>query len=132
MRDLESNSVMAARRDSGEKTKIPVSELRDNLCDMAQSIDKSIKEKADKWFAEKLSFADSMDDLGKKLDLHGFVRVPFCTDQMEGEKCADIVKEKHQANIRGSLFGSDALPSGKKCVSCGNDAKIYLYAARQY
>ena len=132
MRDMESGSVMVARRDTGEKTKIPEGELRERLCDLARSIDKTVKDRADRWFAEKLSFADSMDDLGKKLDLHGFVRVPFCTDRMEGEKCADIVKEKHQANIRGSLFGSDAHPREKKCVACGNEATIYLYAARQY
>ena len=132
MRDIESGSVMVARRDTGEKIKIAESELHDRLCDLAQSIDKGIKEKADKWFADKLSFADSMEELGKKLELHGFVRVPFCSDGMDGERCADIVKDKHQANMRGSLFGSDALPSGKKCIACGNEAKIYLYAARQY
>ncbi|MFN7991200.1 MAG: proline--tRNA ligase [Candidatus Micrarchaeia archaeon] len=132
MRDIESGSVMVARRDTGEKTKVDAAGLCEKLESIAQDMDKSIKEKADRWFAEKLSFADDMGELGKKLDLHGFVRVPFCTDGMEAEKCADIVKDKHQANMRGSLFGSDAVPSNKKCVSCGNDAKIYLYAARQY
>jgi prolyl-tRNA synthetase len=132
MRDVESDSAVAVRRDTGEKVKIKTGELRDKLCDMAQSLDKNIKEKADKWFAEKLSFADSMDELGGKIELHGFVRIPFCTDEMEGERCADIVKDKHQANIRGSLFGSDAVPTGKKCIACGNEARVYLYAARQY
>ncbi|HSB47233.1 MAG TPA: proline--tRNA ligase [Candidatus Bilamarchaeum sp.] len=132
MRDVESGTVMVARRDTGEKLKVPMESLCEKLDEIAQSVDKGIKEKADKWFSDKLSFADSMEELGKKLDLHGFVRVPFCSDGMEGQKCADIVKDKHQANIRGSLFGSDALPTGKKCISCGNEAKIYLYAARQY
>ena len=132
MRDVESNSVVVARRDTGEKVKIENDKLCDKLCDIAQSMDKTVKERADKAFADKLSFAEAMDELGKALDLHGFVRVPFCTDDMKGEKCADIVKEKHQANMRGSLFGAPEKPTGKNCISCGGPATVYLYAARQY
>ncbi|MDD5340140.1 MAG: proline--tRNA ligase [Candidatus ainarchaeum sp.] len=132
MRDIESGTVVVARRDTGEKIKVKTAELDAKLGEIAQSIDKNIKEKADKWFSDKLSFADSMGELGKKLDMHGFVRVPFCSDGMDGEKCADIVKEKHQANMRGSLFGAPEKPEGKKCIACGNPATVYLYAARQY
>ncbi len=132
MRDIENNSVVVVRRDTGEKIKVKAEELDAKLDEIAQSIDKTLRERADAWFSDKLSFADSMDELGKKLGLHGFVRVPFCSDGMDGAKCADIVKEKHQANMRGSLFGAPEKPEGKKCIACGNPAKIYLYAARQY
>jgi prolyl-tRNA synthetase len=132
MRDVESNSVVVVRRDTGEKINVKLEELDAKLGELAGAIDKNIRERADKWFSGKLSSADTMADLGKKIDLNGFVRVPFCTDSMEGEKCADIVKDKQQANIRGSLFGSNEKPTGKKCVACGLPATIYLYAARQY
>jgi len=132
MRDVESGSVVVVRRDTGEKLSVKMVELDAKLDEIAQSIDKNLRERADKWFADKLSSAEDMDELAKKLDLHGFVRVPFCTDAMDGEKCADMVKEKVQANMRGSLFSSDEKPSGKKCISCGTEAGIYLYAARQY
>ncbi|MEW6748807.1 MAG: proline--tRNA ligase [Candidatus Micrarchaeota archaeon] len=131
-RDLESKSVMVARRDTGEKVKVPAEHLDEKLGEIAQSIDKTLKERADKWFSDKLSFADKMDDLGKKMDKHGFVRVPFCSDRKEAKECADIVKDKLQANIRGSLYGSDAKPEKKKCIACGKEATIYLYASRQY
>ncbi|MEM4272713.1 MAG: hypothetical protein QXH30_03920, partial [Candidatus Bilamarchaeaceae archaeon] len=62
----------------------------------------------------------------------GFVRVPFCTDQIEGRECAEKVKEACSANMRGSKYGSKEKPKGKKCISCGKEARIYLYAARQY
>jgi prolyl-tRNA synthetase len=132
MRDIESGSVMVARRDSGEKLKVKMEELDVTLDSLAQEIDKTLHARADSWFAGKLSFADSMDELGDKLELQGFVRVPFCTEGMDGEKCADLVKEKHQANMRGSLFGSTDKPEGKACVACGKPATVYLYAARQY
>ncbi|MFH0737964.1 MAG: proline--tRNA ligase [Candidatus Micrarchaeota archaeon] len=132
MRDVESDIVVVVRRDTGEKLKVKTSEVDAKLDEIAQSLDKNIKAKADRWFSDKLSHADSMDELGKKLDLHGFVRVPFCSDAMEAEKCADALKEKHSANVRGSLFGHDEKPEGKTCIACGKNAGIYLYAARQY
>jgi len=132
MRDVESGSVVVVRRDTGEKIKVDVEKLDEKLGEIADSLDKNLKEKADKWFAGQLSSADSMDELGKKLEKHGFVRVPFCSDRMEAKGCADIVKERQQANVRGSLFGSKETPEGRKCIACGNPATIYLYAARQY
>jgi prolyl-tRNA synthetase len=133
MRDIDEGVVVVVRRDTGEKLKVKFEELDAKLDGLAQAMDKNIREKADKLFSGKVSSADTLDSLGAALEKgHGFVRVPFCTDRMEGEKCADIVKDKHQANMRGSLFGNDEAPAGKKCIACGNPATIYLYAARQY
>ena len=131
-RDIESDSVIVVRRDTSEKVKVPVKELDKKLGELAHSIDETLKTRADKWFSDKLSFADNVDDLGKKMDKHGFVRVPFCSDSTEAKECADIIKDKHQANVRGSLYGSDAKPEKKKCIACGKDATIYLYASKQY
>ncbi|MDD5172294.1 MAG: proline--tRNA ligase [Candidatus ainarchaeum sp.] len=132
MRDVEAGIAVVVRRDTGEKIKVKTEELDAKLGEIANSMDTNLRARADKWFSDKLSFAENMDELAKKLEIHGFVRVPFCTDSMEGQKCADIVKDKVQANIRGSLFGSDAKPESKKCIACGNKATIYLYAAKQY
>jgi len=132
MRDVEANIAIVVRRDTGEKIKVKTEDLEKQLHEIAPSIDKMLLERADKWFSDKLSQAGTMDELAKKLELHGFVRVPFCSDGMEGEKCADIVKDKVQANIRGSLFGSEEKPKEEKCIACGNKAAIYVYAAKQY
>ena len=133
MRDVESDSVIIVRRDTGEKLKVATKDVDAKLDELAQAMDKNLRERADKWFSDKVSHADSMDALGAALEKgHGFVRIPFCTDAMEGEACAGKVKDAHQANVRGSLFESDEKPAGKKCVSCGKEAAVYLYAAKQY
>jgi prolyl-tRNA synthetase len=133
MRDVESDSVIIVRRDTGEKLKVATKDVDAKLDELAQAIHKNLLEKADKWFSGKVSGADTMGELGAALEKgHGFVRVPFCSDSLEAQKCADAVKDAHQANIRGSLFGSGEKPSGKKCISCGRDATIFLYAAKQY
>jgi prolyl-tRNA synthetase len=131
-RDLEAEQVVLVRRDTKEKTPVKIKELEKKLRETGDSIRKNLKANADKWFSDKLSFADTMDELGERIKQRGFVRVPFCSDALEAKECADILKDKFQVNMRGSLFGTDAKPKNKKCISCGKDATIYLYAAHQY
>lgn len=132
MRDIEKGEVTVVRRDTKGKMSVKPSELKKAIEDAAQMMRKDMKEKADRWFAEKTSSAEDIDGLHSELEkIGGFIRVPFCTDGLEGQGCADTVKEKCQANMRGSLFGSEMRAKGK-CIACGKDAKVYLYAARQY
>ena len=131
-RDMESGQVVLVRRDTREKSFVKGKELKKKIKETAKSMRTNLKANADRWFSQKLSFAEEMEELGTKMDQHGFVRVPFCSDGMEGKNCADVIKEKHHANVRGSLFGSHDKPEGKRCISCGTEANIYLYVARQY
>jgi prolyl-tRNA synthetase len=113
--------------------KVPFADLDSKLDEIAQSIDSNLIKRADSSFNSKLSSATKMDELNSILEKSpGFVRVPFCSDEMSSEKCADVVKDKCQANIRGSKFDSSETPKGEKCIACGSNATIYLYAARQY
>ncbi len=131
-KDIEKGVVTAARRDTREKIAVKEKELVATIERLRGEIKKNLIARANAWFKKQLASADDMGHLAGALDKAGFVRVPFCTDQKEGEKCADIVKEKCHANIRGTLYGSDETPKGKKCIACGKPAAIYVYAARQY
>jgi len=131
-RDIEAEQVVLVRRDTKEKNPVKTKELEKKLRETGDSIRQNLKANADKWFSDKLSFADTMEEFGEKIKQRGFVRVPFCSDALEAKECADVLKDKFQVNIRGSLFGTDAKPKDKKCISCGKDATIYLYAAHQY
>ncbi|HID72297.1 TPA: proline--tRNA ligase, partial [Candidatus Micrarchaeota archaeon] len=132
-RDIEGKQVVLVRRDEKEKNPVKLTELKKAILAAAEGLQKNLIKKADEWFYSKLSKANSLDELGVRLkESEGFVRVPFCTDEMEGKECAEIVKDKWAANIRGSLYGKRGLPKDEKCIGCGKDATIYLYAARQY
>jgi len=133
-RDIKEESVMMVRRDTREKKKVKVKDLPNEVRETGNQQLEMLVKKADAWFALKMSKAGSMDELKDVLEKgNGFVRVPFCSDQMEGKACADAVKEACAANMRGSLYGSkEKLKKGEICIACGKDARIYLYAARQY
>lgn len=131
MKDIGKGVVTVARRDTREKIQVSSADLKEKIKEISESIRKNLKQNADKWFAEKTSSAETVVQLNSELEKGGFVRVPFCSDAMESKECADALKEKCQANMRGSLFGSEMKAKGK-CIACGKDATIYLYAARQY
>jgi prolyl-tRNA synthetase len=56
----------------------------------------------------------------------------FCSREMDGLPCADIVKEATGGGeIRGTLHGKHEKASGK-CIACGKPAKEVVYIARAY
>jgi prolyl-tRNA synthetase len=133
-RDIADAACIVVRRDTKEKIKVKLNDLVSKINDIKTLITKTLVERSDSVFKTKVNQAGSMDELNKVLDkTGGFVRVPFCTDADDGEKCAEKVKDACKANMRGSLFDSKDAPSAKeKCIACGKKAGIYLYAARQY
>jgi prolyl-tRNA synthetase len=132
-RDIENKSVMLVRRDTREKKKVLVRDLKKEIRETGNRTLETLIERADSWFSQRMSKAKSLDELKKTIEKgNGFVQVPFCSDELHSKECANKVKEACAANMRGSLYGSKDKPKGEKCISCGKDATIYLYAARQY
>ncbi len=131
MRDIRKGACVLARRDTGEKREVKLEGLENEVRKEGASLTSNIREKAFSWFSGLVHSADSDSGLAKAVEKGGFVRIPFCSDRMEGEPCAERLKEKYSVNIRGSRYGEKERPSGK-CVGCGKPATIYLYAARQY
>jgi prolyl-tRNA synthetase len=132
-RDIDSGKAVVARRDTGEKAQASFEELPAYITELGKQINASLKNAADSDFAALQNSADTLEELKSALDSGGgFVRVPFCSDSMEAEPCAEKAKDYCSANIRGSKHQGEGKPGGKKCIGCGKDATIYLYAARQY
>jgi prolyl-tRNA synthetase len=132
-RDIENESVMLVQRIDREKKKVKVTDLKKEILETGNRTLETLIDRADEWFGKRMSKAKTLDELKKTIEKgNGFVRVPFCSDELDSKDCADAVKEACAANMRGSLYGSKDKPKGEKCVGCGNDATIYLYAARQY
>ncbi|MGV8176717.1 MAG: proline--tRNA ligase [Candidatus Bilamarchaeaceae archaeon] len=132
-RDIANSSVMLVRRDSGEKKSVKETELIAEIPKVAKALSENIREKSKTWFKGMLSEADTLEELKKLAETKGgLIKVPFCTDAMEGEACAEKLKDACAVNMRGSLFEDKHAPKGKKCIACGKEAEIYLYAGRQY
>ncbi len=132
IKDIEKNSVMVFRRDAKTKESVALEKLEARIEKLKEEIRKNLQKKADEWFEKQTEKAESMEELEKKIEKYGFIRVPFCTDGMDGKPCAEKIRDRTHANIRGSLYGEKEKPKAKKCIACGKNAALYLYAARQY
>ncbi len=125
--------VTVARRDTGEKERIKDEELKEYLERVPGEILKNLREKADKNFENVLHEASSLEELKEKLEKGGFVRVPFCSVELDGEECGGVVSKETGGKVRGKLHGADEKPAeGEGCIVCGKPAKEYVYVAKEY
>jgi prolyl-tRNA synthetase len=130
-REAESGVFTVVRRDLRAKAQVKKDELAAWLAKEGARMLYDMKKKAQKEFDSRLSKADSMESLASELGKGRLVAVPFCTMEKAGEKCAEAVKEKCAANVRGTRFGKKERAHGK-CVACGKQAGAVAYVARQY
>jgi prolyl-tRNA synthetase len=130
-REAEGGELSVARRDNKSKHKVKESELAKWIASEANVMLSDMKKKSQAEFDAKLSKADDMKTLASELELGKLVAAPFCSNDKEGEKCADVVKEKTAGNVRGTRFDRHEKPHGN-CVVCGKKANALVYIARQY
>lgn len=132
-KELKGAELTICRRDTGKRGKIDEVKIAKELEAMFEDIRKSLIKKADDYFQEKFYKADAVDGLEKEMKKGGFTRIPFCSNGLDGQKCADELKERVSGNIRGTVFDRKEVPKeGETCIVCGKPAKVYVYIGRQY
>jgi len=97
--------------------------------------DEKIKKNADDYFKNKIKETKSFEELIRIINNYkGFIKVPFCSVDFDGEKCADILKEKtNGGNVCGTIYPKeDKLEKDDKCIVCGKKAKNVVYIAKSY
>jgi len=132
-KEATSGKLTLVRRDSGTKEQVDEGKLIERIQELEEIIRKNLVSKADEYFRSKFFKASTKDELKEQLKKGGFVRIPFCTIEMEGKECADYVKAETIADIRGVPFDSKEKPSPNEvCIHCGKPANVYVYAGKQY
>ncbi|MCX6770386.1 MAG: His/Gly/Thr/Pro-type tRNA ligase C-terminal domain-containing protein, partial [Candidatus Micrarchaeota archaeon] len=130
-REAESGVLTVVRRDNKAKTLVKEGELVAWLQKEGESMLTDLKKRAEGWLTSQIAHAETMEELAKGIAAGKLVSVPFCTMEKPGEKCADTIKEKCAANVRGTRFDMRESAHGK-CVVCGKSAAEIVYAAKQY
>ena len=126
-RDIENGQVTVFRRDTLEKTQVPMENLAKTVTELLEDIQKSLLEKALKMREEKTSVALDMDEFKTALSENpGFVKAMWCGD----EACEMKIKEETGATIRCMPFEQENLSD--KCICCGKKAEKMVYLAKAY
>jgi len=131
-REIDANKVVIVYRDAREKKTTELETVANDVSQAGKEMFERMKNNVFEKMRNSIDKSEDMDDIGKKLDLGRIIKIPFCSMEMEGEPCYEQIKEKLKAEVRGTLFGSEEKPKGKKCAICGKEAHEYAYVARQY
>ncbi|MBD3376379.1 proline--tRNA ligase [candidate division KSB1 bacterium] len=126
-RDLENNSVVAVRRDTGEKITLSQDGLLDNLTDLLEEIQTNLYERALELRNKGTFIEDDFDTFKKKIeDPGGFFWVHWCgkTD------CETVFQETSKATIR--LVPLDGEKQNGQCMVCGQPSNERVLVAKAY
>lgn len=127
-RDLNTNKIVLARRDTREKITCEAdSDIASTVSDLLDTIQKNMYQRALER-REKLTFeAHNLDDVRKIMDTQpGFIKAMWCGD----EACELKMKEIKGTKSRCIL--EDEKKIDDKCVVCGKDAKHLVVWGIQY
>jgi len=133
--EAKENSLTLSLRTEGKKVKIKINKLEKEILNYQKKIDLDIKKKADNYFKDNTRKVLSLKELKVMIDKYrGFIKAPFCSTSIDGEKCADIIKaEADGAYICGTLYPKEEKPSSsQKCIVCNKKAKHMVYIAKSY
>lgn len=123
-RDIEAGKMTVSRRDGYDKRELPLDDAENAVVSLLEEISGNLYEKAKKRMAERITNAETLQELLDGVNGGNFVRAGWCGERA----CEDKVKEFAQATSRVACKEHTAC----KCVSCGKKAASTLYFARAY
>jgi prolyl-tRNA synthetase len=126
-RDLEAGQVMTARRDTGEKAAVAMSEIGDRARALMPEIQRSLFDQAAAFLEEHTSRPSSYQEMRAFLEVSGgFALAPWCGTR----ECEDRVKDETKATIR--YLPLDPVKVEGPCMVCGRPAVAEAAWARAY
>lgn len=132
-REVKDNKVTLVKRTDKKKVEVRVKDLDKEITKHSKLLDNEIKKRADNYFKNNTRIATSLKQLEEIIKKHkGFVKIPFCSDDFEGQDCADKLKDKTDGvTVCGIRVGGKDKVTGK-CIMCGKKAKSVVYVAKSY
>jgi prolyl-tRNA synthetase len=127
-KDIDKSQVVLARRDTREKSFVPMEGLAAHVEQMLAMIQQALLDRARTFRDEHTSETDSYDEFKQIMDGRpGFVVSPWCGSAA----CEAAIKAETQATIRNIPF--DSRPAdGKTCIKCGGAATANAWFAKAY
>ncbi len=123
-RDLAANQVTLARRDTGQKTPVPIADLAERVPEVLREIQSSMLRRATEFRDAHTYIVKDWGELEEAV-AQGFARAWWCGS----EECEARIKEDTKATTRCIPF--DQAGTGK-CVVCGAQAEEQAIFARAY
>lgn len=125
-RDLAKEQVMIARRDSGEKVAVSLSDVEMTVTQLLTDIQNALHAASRDRLAQRSYRVDAYDQFKQMIDDGGFFYMPWCGDAV----CEEQIKEETKATIRCMPFAEK--PEQGVCVKCGKPSQQSVVFAKAY
>jgi len=125
-RDVESNMVVIARRDSGEKNSVSSDKVEDEINRLLIDIQKQLFNQSKKFRDSNTHVVKTYEDFKNIIKSGGFVRCGWDGSEETEEK----IKNETKATIRCIPF--DENPEKLKCIHSGQPAQHEVIYAKAY
>jgi prolyl-tRNA synthetase len=131
-RDVEKGEITLVRRDTGERMQVK-SNLIEEIEALGAEIAENLKSKSEEDLRSRIKDAATLDEAAEIVAKKMVVRAPFCSRDMDGLDCAEVLKGRCDgALVRGTLFPEPERPGKKACIVCGKPAREIVYIAKAY
>lgn len=127
-KDMENNQCVIVRRDTREKSFVPLEKLEETIEELLKAYGDNIYKIAYDNMKKRTYECTDMEDIIRKLEKNGdgFVHAMWCGD----EACEDKVKEVTGVGSRCIPFEQKEISD--KCVCCGKPAKCMVCWGKAY
>ena len=125
-KDIESNKVVLARRDTGEKLDCNIQNVADTVPRLLHKIQERLFEEAKNFRDNNTHYVSSFKEFKSIIKDGGFIRCGWNGD----EKTEALIKAETKATIRCIPF--DENTKGLKCIISGEPAKHEVIFAKAY
>lgn len=127
-KDIEQGQCVVVRRDTGEKTLVPLDSLEQRVADGLDVIHDSMLHKAQENLESKTFTAHNHEEfLDIAQNKPGFIKAMWCGDSA----CEDKLKEE-TGGVKSRCIPFEEEHISDVCACCGKPAKHMVYWGRQY
>ena len=126
-KDIEKEQVVLARRDTGEKEFVPLTELEERLPKLLEEVQQNLYDQALKHREDMTTAVKSFNEFKEVLENKGgFIKAMWCGE----DACEEKIKEETSATSRCIPEEQESISD--TCVCCGKEAKELVYWAKAY
>jgi prolyl-tRNA synthetase len=133
-KDFEREEVVVVKRNDGKKKTVKFEDLSHEITHISETFTNELRDVQLARLKDYVVDCDDLDDIKKAVNHKKMARAGFCTMELEGAKCAEIIEKQAGAFVRGSKFDEklDEKHRKKTCVICGKPAAEMVYISKSY
>jgi prolyl-tRNA synthetase len=126
-KDVEKDQCVLVRRDSREKSFVPLASVAEQARGLLTSIQDGLLDRARRFVADNTTRVSTYDEFKRVMaDKRGFIVTGWC----RAADCEAKIKEETKATVR--VIPIEGTPAAGACVRCGQASSSEVYFAQAY